>query len=58
MQEWNGGGMMLMVKTEVPGEKPVPMSLYAPQISHALTRDGTRPSAVRGWRLGFNLSYI
>jgi hypothetical protein len=38
-------------KTEVLGEKPVPVSLYLPQIPHGLNRDRTRASAVRGRRL-------
>jgi hypothetical protein len=41
-------------KTEVlggGGEKPVPVPLCPPQIPHGLTRDRTRASAVRGWRL-------
>jgi hypothetical protein len=33
------------------GEKPVPVPLGPPQISHGLTRDRTRASAVRGRRL-------
>jgi hypothetical protein len=33
------------------GEKSVPVPLCPPQISHGLTRDRTRASAVRGRRL-------
>jgi hypothetical protein len=33
------------------GEKPVPVPLCPPQISHGLTRNRTRASAVRGRRL-------
>jgi hypothetical protein len=33
------------------GEKPVPVPLCPPQISHGLTRDRTRASAVNGRRL-------
>jgi hypothetical protein len=44
--EWNWQG-----KTEVLGEKPVPVPLCPPQIPHGLTRDQTRASVVRGWRL-------
>jgi hypothetical protein len=44
--EWNWQG-----KTEVLGEKPVPLPLCPPQIPHGLTRDRTRSSAVRGRRL-------
>jgi hypothetical protein len=44
--EWNWQG-----KTEVLGEKPVPVPLSPPQIPHGLTRDRTRASAVRGRRL-------
>jgi hypothetical protein len=33
------------------GEKPVPVPLCPPQISHGLTRDRTQASAVRGRRL-------
>jgi hypothetical protein len=35
-------------KTEVSGEKPVPMPLCPPQILHGLTRDRTRASMVGG----------
>jgi hypothetical protein len=38
-------------KTEVLGEKPVPVPLSPPQIPHGLTRDRTRVSAVGGRRL-------
>ena len=38
--EWNWQG-----KTEVLGEKPVPVPLCPPQISHGLARDRTRASA-------------
>jgi hypothetical protein len=41
--EWNW-----QWKTEVLGEKPVPVLLCPPQIPHGLTRDRTRASAVRG----------
>ena len=45
--EWNWQG-----KTEVlGGEKPVPVPLCAPKISHGLTQDRTRVFAVRGRRL-------
>jgi hypothetical protein len=44
--EWNWQG-----KTEVLGEKPVPVPLCPPQIPHGLIRDRTRASAVRGRRL-------
>jgi hypothetical protein len=44
--EWNWQG-----KTEVLGEKPVPVPLCLPQIPHGLTRDRTRASAVGGRRL-------
>jgi hypothetical protein len=44
--EWNWQG-----KTEVLGEKPVPVSLCPPQIPHGLTRDQIRATAVRGRRL-------
>jgi hypothetical protein len=44
--EWNWQG-----KTEVLWEKPVPVPLYPPQISHGLTRDRNRASAVGGRRL-------
>jgi hypothetical protein len=44
--EWNWQG-----KTEILGEKPVPMPLCPPQIPHGLTRDRTRARAVRGRRL-------
>jgi hypothetical protein len=43
-QNWQG-------KTEVLGEKPVLLPLCPPQISHGLTWDRTRASAVRGRRL-------
>ena len=38
-------------KTEVLGEKPVPVPLCPPQIPHGLARDRTGASAVRGRRL-------
>jgi hypothetical protein len=41
--EWNWQG-----KTEILGEKPLPVPLCRPQIPHGLTRDRTRSSAVRG----------
>jgi hypothetical protein len=44
--EWSWQG-----KTEVLGEKPVPVPLFPPQIPHGLTRDQTRASAVGGRRL-------
>jgi hypothetical protein len=44
--EWNWQG-----KTEVLGEKPVPVPLHSPQIPHGLTRDRTRASAVGDRRL-------
>jgi hypothetical protein len=44
--EWNWQG-----KIEVLGEKPVPVSLFPPQIPHGQTRDRTRASAVRDRRL-------
>jgi hypothetical protein len=44
--EWNWHG-----KTEVLGEKPVPVPLCPPQIPPGLTRDRIRVSAVRGRRL-------
>jgi hypothetical protein len=44
--EWNWQG-----KTEVLGEKPVPVTLCPPQIPHVPTNDRTRASAVRGRRL-------
>ena len=44
--KWNWQG-----KTEVLGEKPVPVPLCSPQIPRGLTRDRTRASAVRGRRL-------
>jgi hypothetical protein len=44
--EWNWQG-----KTEVLGEKSVPVPLCPPQIPHGLTRDRTPVSAVGGQRL-------
>jgi hypothetical protein len=44
--EWNWQG-----KTEVLGEKPVPVPLCPPEIPHGLNRDRTRASAVGGRRL-------
>jgi hypothetical protein len=44
--EWNWQG-----KTEVFGEKPVPLSLCPPQIPHGLTWDRTQASVVSGRRL-------
>jgi hypothetical protein len=43
---WNWQG-----KTEVRGEKPVPVPFCPPQIPHRLNRDRTRASAVGGRRL-------
>jgi hypothetical protein len=43
---WNWQG-----KTEVLGEKPVPVPLCPPQIPHRLTRDQTLASALGGQRL-------
>jgi hypothetical protein len=40
--------MKLMGKTEVLGEKPVPVPLCPPQIPHGLARDQTWASAVGG----------
>jgi hypothetical protein len=45
------GGMILTGETEELGEKPVPVSLCPPQITHGLTRTRTRDSAVRDRRL-------
>ena len=44
------GGMTLTGKTEVLGEKLVPVPLCPPQIPHGLTWNRTRASAVRGLR--------
>jgi hypothetical protein len=44
--EWNW-----QEKTDVLGEKPVPVPLCPPQMPHGLSRDRTRASAVRGRRL-------
>jgi hypothetical protein len=44
--EWNWQG-----KTEVLGEKPVPVPLCPPQIPHGLTLDRNRASSVRVRRL-------
>ena len=38
-------------KTEVLGQKPVPVPLYPPQIPHGLTQDRNRASTVRRRRL-------
>jgi hypothetical protein len=38
-------------KTEEIGEKPVPVPLHPPQITHGLTRARTQASAVRGRRV-------
>jgi hypothetical protein len=43
---WNEMGR----KTEVFGDKPVPVPLYPSQISHGVTRDRNRTSAVGGRR--------
>jgi hypothetical protein len=45
--EWNWQG-----KTEVLGEKSVPVPLCPPQIPHGRTQDRTRTSAVRGLSYG------
>jgi hypothetical protein len=44
--EWNWQG-----KSEVLGEKPVPVTLCPPQIPHGLIRDRTRASVAEGRRL-------
>jgi hypothetical protein len=44
--------MLLTGKMEILGGKPVPVPLCVAQISHGLTRDRNRASAVRGRRLG------
>jgi hypothetical protein len=44
--EWNWQG-----KIEALGEKPVPVPLFPPQITHGPTRNRTRASALRGRRL-------
>jgi hypothetical protein len=44
--EWDWQG-----KTEVNGQKSVPVPLYPPEIPHGPTRDRTRTSALRGLRL-------
>jgi hypothetical protein len=46
MVEWNWQG-----KTEVLGEKPVPVPLCPLQIPHGLTRNWSRASVVRGRQL-------
>jgi hypothetical protein len=43
--------MILTRQIEVLGDTPVPLPLRAQQISHRLTWDRTRASAVRGRRL-------
>jgi hypothetical protein len=43
--------MKLTGKTEVLGDKPVPLPLFPSQIPHEMTWDRTRASAVRGRRL-------
>jgi hypothetical protein len=41
-------GMILTEETEELGEKLAPVPLFSPQISHTLTRERTRASAVTG----------
>jgi hypothetical protein len=45
------GGIVLATRNRSTGEKPAPMPLCSPQISHELTRDWARTSAVTGRRL-------
>jgi hypothetical protein len=49
--ESDGGMIYWQGKTEEPGEKPVPVPLCPPQITHWLTRARIRASAVRGRRI-------
>jgi len=49
--ESDGGMIYCQGKTEELGVKPVPVSLYPPQIPRGLTRAQTRASTVRCWRL-------
>jgi len=37
-------------KNEVPGNKPVPVLLYSPQILHVLAEEGDRAAAMTGRR--------
>jgi hypothetical protein len=47
----DGGMIYWQGKNEELGEKPVPVPLCPPQISHGLTQARNRASAVRGRRL-------
>jgi hypothetical protein len=42
--------MIQQEKTEVPGNKPVPLLLYSPQIPHGLAEERDRATAVTGLR--------
>lgn len=48
---WIIGVMILTGKTERLGEKPVPVALRPPQVTHALTWARNRASAVKNRRL-------
>jgi hypothetical protein len=53
---WSNGGIIATGKTEVVGEKPVPILFYRPQILHGLVQNPARASAARGQRLTAILS--
>jgi hypothetical protein len=52
---WSIGGITLTGENQVLGEKPVPVPLRPPQISHGLNWDRNKPSAVRGRRLSADI---
>jgi hypothetical protein len=47
---WTSGRMIQQEKTKVPGNKPVPVLHYSPQIPHGLAEERDRTTAVTGRR--------
>lgn len=43
--------MIQREKTQAPGNKPLPVLLYSPQIPHVLAEEGDRATAVKGRRV-------
>jgi hypothetical protein len=51
MSDYEKNNGLIITETEKRAEKPIPVSVYSPQIPHALLWDRTRTSAVRSLRL-------
>jgi hypothetical protein len=47
--------MILTGETEAVAEKPLPVPLHTAQISHGLTWDRSRASAVTSWEVKFGV---